>query len=63
MTSVFNIHYLVGTNEEINYFSENHVMGLWTDEEYREAFKRAGLTVNYEENGFFGRGVYYGRLI
>ncbi len=62
MTSVFDIHYLVGTNGEINYFSENHIMGLWTDEEYREAFTKAGLTVTFEEIGFFGRGVYYGAL-
>jgi ubiquinone/menaquinone biosynthesis C-methylase UbiE len=63
MTSVFNIHYLVGTEEEVSYFSEHHVMGLWTDEEYRDAFAKAGLTVTYEEKGFFGRGVYYGALI
>jgi SAM-dependent methyltransferase len=63
MTSVFNIHYLVGTNDGIEYFSEKHVMGLWTDEEYRDAFRTAGLTVSYEEKGFFGRGVYFGKLI
>ncbi len=62
MRSVFDIHYLVGTKEEINHFSEKHVLGLWTDEEYREAFTKAGLTVTFEENGFFGRGVYYGAL-
>ena len=60
LTSVFDIHYQVGTSEGISHFSEQHIMGLWTDEEYREAFTRAGLSVNYEENGFFGRGVYYG---
>lgn len=62
MTSVFDIHYLVGKEEGINYYSEKHVMGLWTDDEYRDAFTRAGLTVSYEEKGFFGRGVYYGSL-
>jgi len=62
MTSVFDINYLVGTGSEISYFSEKHVMGLWSDEEYREAFRKAGVSVNYEEKGFFGRGVYYGIL-
>jgi SAM-dependent methyltransferase len=60
LTSVFDIHYMVGTTEEISHFSEQHIMGLWTDEEYREAFTGAGLSVYYEANGFFGRGVYYG---
>ena len=62
MTSVFDIHYMVGTPQGISNFSEKHVMGLWTDEEYREAFRKAGLSVMYEEKGFFGRGVYYGFL-
>jgi SAM-dependent methyltransferase len=62
MTSVFDIHYMVGTPKGISNFSEKHVMGLWTDEEYREAFRKAGLSVMYEERGFFGRGVYYGIL-
>lgn len=62
MTSVFDIQYLVGTREEISHFSEQHVMGLWTDKEYREAFSKAGVNVMYDEKGFFGRGVYYGIL-
>jgi ubiquinone/menaquinone biosynthesis C-methylase UbiE len=62
MTSVFDIQYMVGTDKEINCFSERHVMGLWTDDEYRDAFIKSGLSVTHEEKGFFGRGVYYGIL-
>jgi ubiquinone/menaquinone biosynthesis C-methylase UbiE len=62
LTSVFDINYLVGTGAGISHFSEKHVMGLWTDVEYRDAFRKAGVSVEYEENGFFGRGVYYGIL-
>ena len=62
-TSVFDIHYLVGTPKGIQQFTENHTMGLWTDEEYRNAFKQAGLQADYDPDGFIGRGLYYGRKL
>jgi SAM-dependent methyltransferase len=62
MTSVFDIQYMVGADKEISFFSERHVMGLWTDNEYKDAFIKSGLSVKHEEKGFFNRGVYYGIL-
>lgn len=59
-TSIFNIHYMAGTREGISTFTEQHVLGLWTDEEYREAFKNAGIEVKYDAAGLCGRGMYYG---
>lgn len=59
-TSVFNIQYLVGTKQGISTFSEEHVMGLWTDAEYREAFENSGIKPRYDPKGLFGRGMYYG---
>ena len=59
--SVFNISYMVGTAEGVDNFSEKHVMGLWTEEEYDGAFRNAGLEVQYDEEGLFGRGMYYGK--
>lgn len=59
--SIFNINYLVGTSESVESFTEQHVMGLWTEEEYEEAFKNAGIDVQYDEKGLFGRGMYYGK--
>jgi len=59
--SIFNINYLVGTAESVESFTEQHVMGLWTEQEYREAFKKAGIAVHYDEKGLFGRGMYYGK--
>lgn len=58
-TSVLDIHYMVGTPTEIKQFTEKHVLGLWTDEEYKTAFRLAGLEPQYEPQGFFGRGLYY----
>jgi SAM-dependent methyltransferase len=58
--SVFNISYLVGSPEGVSAFDEQHVMGLWTDSEYRDAMQGAGIEPTYDEQGFFGRGMYYG---
>lgn len=59
-TSLFNIHYMVGTEQGVFTFNEEHIMGLWTDAEYREAFENAGITPHYDAKGFFGRGMYFG---
>ena len=59
--SVFGINYLVGTPEGVTYFTERHEMGLFTHEEYRNAFFRAGLDVEYDPVGLFKRGLYIGK--
>lgn len=59
--SVFNINYLVGMPAGVEYFNERHEMGLFTDDEYKEAFHQAGLDVKYESEGLFGRGMYTGK--
>ena len=60
LTSVFDINYMVGTPGGVENFTEQHVMGLWTDEEYRQAFLNVGIQPIYDSIGFFGRGMYYG---
>lgn len=58
MVSVFNVNYLVGTPQEVEYFTERHEMGLFTQEQYIQAFEKAGLVVDYDSKGLFGRGMY-----
>jgi SAM-dependent methyltransferase len=58
--SATTIHYMVGTPRGIRTFTERHVMGLFTHDQYHEAFRRAGLSVTHEAEGFFGRGLYVG---
>jgi SAM-dependent methyltransferase len=58
--AVLDIHYLVGTPEGVDYFTERHEMGLFTHEEYLEAFRKVGLEVHYDPTGLFGRGMYLG---
>jgi SAM-dependent methyltransferase len=59
--SVFDIHYMVATPEGVHEFTEVHEMGLFTREEYEDAFRAAGLSVSYDPTGFFNRGLYLGR--
>jgi ubiquinone/menaquinone biosynthesis C-methylase UbiE len=58
--SILNIHYLVGTPAGIQRFEERHELGLFTDEEYMEAFEKANLSVYRDEEGLFGRGLFTG---
>ncbi len=58
--SVLDIHYLVGTPTGIEQFNEVHELGLFTHEQYLAAFEQAGMEVEYDATGFFGRGLYIG---
>ena len=58
--STFELQYLIGTAKGIAHEIEHHEMGLFSKEEYREAFVRAGLDVLYDEHGLDDRGLYIG---
>jgi len=53
-------HYLVGTPRGIEHFTEHHEFGAFTSEDYRGAFRAAGLEVSYDPEGLTGRGLYLG---
>jgi SAM-dependent methyltransferase len=56
--SFFRFHYLVGTPAGVSHFTEDHTFGLFTVNEMKQAFNEAGLVVDYDERGIFGRGLY-----
>lgn len=53
-------YYLIGTSKGIQQISENHLLGLFTHEEYMNAFKKANLDVTHDPDGLDGRGIYIG---
>lgn len=60
LVTVLNFHYLAGTAEGVAHFTERHEMGLFTVAEMKDAFREAGFTVTYDEQGLTGRGLYVG---
>jgi ubiquinone/menaquinone biosynthesis C-methylase UbiE len=60
--SVFDMHYLIATRDGVEYFVEQHALGLFTLEEYETAFEAAGLKPIFIEEGLTGRGLYLGVL-
>ncbi len=56
--SLIEFQYLVGTAQEISHFTEHHELGLFTEEQHRDAFALAGLEVHHDPEGLMGRGLY-----
>jgi len=59
--SLLEFQYLVGTPKGIKHSTEVHEMGLFTNEEYMDAFLSAGLKTYHDKKGLDGRGLYIGR--
>jgi ubiquinone/menaquinone biosynthesis C-methylase UbiE len=58
--SVLDLHHLVATPNRIQHFVERLEMGLFTHDEYLDAFQQAKLETVYDPEGLMGRGLYIG---
>lgn len=56
--SAFEFEYLVGTPDGVEHFTERHELGLFTVEQYLNAFRAAGLEAGHDPEGPMGRGLY-----
>jgi SAM-dependent methyltransferase len=59
--SVLLYHYLRGTPDSIEHYSERIELGLFTRNEMTWAFEFAGMEPRYDSEGLMGRGLYIGR--
>jgi ubiquinone/menaquinone biosynthesis C-methylase UbiE len=59
--SSFDFHYLIGMPSGTEHFVERHRLGLYTRDEMSESFQKCGLSVEYDEKGPTGRGLYIGK--
>ena len=58
--SYLDFHYLVVTPKGVENFCETHLLGIFTDDEYQQAFRSAGFGVFHDPQGLDGRGLYIG---
>ena len=59
-TVVLEMHHVIGTPEGVESFVEVHELGMFTHEQYLDAFRVAGLEVEHDPEGLMGRGLYLG---
>ena len=60
--SILNMHHLVATPNRVEHFVERLELGLFTHDEYLDAFRSAGFETSYDSEGLMGRGLYIGTL-
>lgn len=58
--AVMPFHYLVGTPEGVQHFTERHELSLFSHEDYLTTFKAASLHAVHDAEGLMGRGLYIG---
>jgi SAM-dependent methyltransferase len=58
--SIMDFSYLIGTQAGVRHATERHELGLFTREEYLDAFRDAALEVEHDPIGLTGRGLYLG---
>jgi SAM-dependent methyltransferase len=58
--AVLEFHFLVGTPEGVQVFTEQHELALFTHTDFTDAFQSSGLETTHDPDGLIGRGLYIG---
>lgn len=61
--STIEFQYLIGTSKGLEHSVETHELGLFTHQQYMDAFSAARLNVTHDPEGLDGRGLYIGTPI
>lgn len=59
MVALLDMNFLVADQGKVHHFSETHELGLFSQEDFRIAFHRAGLTADFRREG--KHGLFVGR--
>ena len=59
-TTYLELHHLVGTLDGIEHLVDHHELTLFTDDQYQDAFRRSGLSVERVDSQMPGRDRYIG---
>ncbi len=57
---VQDLHHLIASAEGVKYFVEHFELGLFTHQQYLDAFRDSKLHVIHDTKGLMGRGLYLG---
>jgi len=58
--TTLDMHWALALQSNLETFTERHVAGLYTIQEYEDAFRAAGLDVDRDDVGLVGRGLFIG---
>ncbi|MBA2608429.1 MAG: hypothetical protein H0U92_05800 [Actinobacteria bacterium] len=58
--SSFTLHWTIATFEGVEHIVEDHELGLYEVDEYRDVFVAAGMSVEHDPVGLIGRGLFVG---
>ena len=60
--SYMKFHYLIANKKGVDHFTEEHELGIFTQDEMLQSFKSADLNVYFDSTGLSGRGTYIAKL-
>ena len=59
--SIVDMHHMVGTKDGIEHFIERNKLAMYSDEEFADAFAKAGLQMDIDTEGLIGRRLCIGK--